>query len=70
LGKEANEETTRKENKFEKVGSPLDEERMKPIRVDELAKDSDMVRTDWRLPLMERIRDLGKITDKKTKRRF
>jgi ribonuclease HI len=66
-GKEANEESVTKENKFEKVGSPLDEERMKPIRVDELAKDGDTVRTDWRLPLMECIRDPGKITDKKIK---
>jgi hypothetical protein len=40
---------------------------MKPIRVDELAKDGDTVRTDWRLPLMECIRDPGKITDKKIK---
>jgi hypothetical protein len=41
---------------------------MKPIRVDELAKDGDTVRTDWRLPLMECIRDPEKITKKKTKR--
>jgi hypothetical protein len=57
-----------KENRFEKVGSPLNEEKMKSIRVDESAKDGDVVRTDWRLPLMECIRDLGKITDKKLKR--
>jgi hypothetical protein len=67
LGKEANEESGTKENEFEKVGSPLDEEKMKLIRVDELAKDGDMVLTDWRLPLMECIRDPGKITDKKIK---
>jgi hypothetical protein len=41
--------------------------KMKPIRVDESAKDGDAVRTDWRLPLMESIRDSGKITDKKLK---
>jgi hypothetical protein len=41
--------------------------KMKPIRVDESAKDGDVVRTDWRLPLMESIRDSGKITDKKLK---
>jgi hypothetical protein len=66
-GKKANEELVTKENKFEKVGSPLDEERTKPIRVDELVQDGDTVQTDWRLPLMECIRDLGKITDKKIK---
>jgi hypothetical protein len=67
-GKEANEESVTKINEFEKVGSPLDEEKMKSIRVDELAKDGDTVRTDWRLPLIKCIRDLGKITDKKLKR--
>jgi hypothetical protein len=41
---------------------------MKPIRVVQLAKDGDTVRTDWRLPLIECIRDPGKITDKKIKR--
>jgi hypothetical protein len=57
LGKEANEESGTKENKFEKVGSPLYE----------LAKDGDTVRIDWRLSLMECIRDLGNIMDKKIK---
>jgi hypothetical protein len=66
-GKEANEESVTKENKFEKVGSPLDEEKMKAIRVDESAKDGDTVRTDWRLPLMECIWDPRKIMDKKLK---
>jgi hypothetical protein len=56
-GKEANQESVIEESKFEKVGSPLDEEKIKPIRADESAKDSDTVRTDWRLPLMECIRD-------------
>jgi hypothetical protein len=67
-GKEASEVSGTKENEFEKVGSPLYQEKMKPIRVDELAKDGDMVRTDWRLLLLECIRDPGKITDKKIKR--
>jgi hypothetical protein len=43
LGKEANEESVTKENEFEKVGSPLDEEKTKQIRVDELAKDCDTI---------------------------
>jgi hypothetical protein len=66
-GKKANEESVTKENGFEKVGSPLDEEKMKTIRVDESAKDGDAVRTNWRLPLMECISDPGKITYKKLK---
>jgi hypothetical protein len=37
------------------------------IRVDDSAKDGDTVRVDWRLPLMECIRNPGKITDKKLK---
>jgi hypothetical protein len=67
-GREGNEESVIKENEFEKVGSSLDEEKTKLIRVDELAKDGDMVQTYCRLPLMECIRDPGKITDKKIKR--
>jgi hypothetical protein len=67
-GKEANEKSVTKESEFEKVGSPLDEEEMKPIRVDESAKDGDTVLTNWRLLLMECITDPGKITDKKLKR--
>jgi hypothetical protein len=67
LSKEANEESVTKENEFEKVGSPLDEEKMKSIRLDKSAKGGDMVQTDWRLPLMECISDPGKITDKKLK---
>jgi hypothetical protein len=34
LGKGVNEELVTKENEFEKVGSPLDEEKTKLIRVD------------------------------------
>jgi hypothetical protein len=45
-GWEANEESIAMENEFEMVGPPVDEEKMKPIRVDESAKDGDMVSTD------------------------
>jgi hypothetical protein len=45
-GKEASEESVTKENEFEKVGSPLDEEKTKLIRVDESAKDGDTIQTD------------------------
>jgi hypothetical protein len=65
--KEAKEESVMKKGEFEKVGSPLDDETTKLIRVDDLAKDGDTVRADWRLLLMECIRDPGKITNKKVK---
>jgi hypothetical protein len=42
-GKEANKESVTKENEFEKVGSPLDEEKTKSIRVDESTKDGDTI---------------------------
>jgi hypothetical protein len=50
--KEAKEESVMKKSEFEKVESPLDNEIIKPIRVDDSAKDGDTVRADWRLPLM------------------
>jgi hypothetical protein len=68
--KEAKEESVMKKREFEKVESPLDNETTKPIRVDDLAKDGDMVWEDWRLPLMECIRNLSKITNKKLKRQI
>jgi hypothetical protein len=46
LDKEAKEESVMKKSEFEKVGSPLDDETTKPIRVDDLAKDGDTVRAD------------------------
>jgi hypothetical protein len=67
LDKEAKEELVMKKSEFEKVGSPLDDEIIKPIRVDDSAKDGDTVRADWRLPLMECRRDPGNIMDKKLK---
>jgi hypothetical protein len=70
LDKEAKEESVMKKSEFKKVGSPLDNETTKPIRVDDLAKDGATVRADWRLPLMECIRDPGEITDKKLKRQL
>jgi hypothetical protein len=57
-----------KKSEFEKAESPIDDETTKPIRVNDSAKDGDTVRVDWRLPLMECIRNPGKIMDKKLKR--
>jgi hypothetical protein len=34
----------------------------------DLIKDGSTIQIDWRLPLLECIRDPGKITDKKVKR--
>jgi hypothetical protein len=68
--KEAKEESVMKKREFEKVESRLDNETTKSIRVDDLAKDGDMVWEDWRLPLMECIRNLSKITNKKLKRQI
>jgi hypothetical protein len=46
LDKEAKEESVMKKSEFEKVGSPLDDETTKPIRVDDSAKDGDTVQAD------------------------
>jgi hypothetical protein len=51
----------------EKDGSPLDEGRMKLITEGDSVKGGDTIRADWRLPLLEYIRDLRKTTDKKVK---
>jgi hypothetical protein len=37
----------------EKDGSLLDEAKTKPITESDSVKDSDTIRTDWRLPLLE-----------------
>jgi hypothetical protein len=52
----------------EKDGSPLDEGKMKPIMEGDSVKGGDTIRTDWRLQLLECIRDPEKTTDKKIKR--
>jgi hypothetical protein len=46
LDKKAKEESVMKESKFKKVGSPLDDETTKPIKVDDSTKDGDTVRAD------------------------
>jgi hypothetical protein len=52
----------------EKDGSPLNERKIKPITEGDSVKGGDMIWIDWRLPLLECIRDPGKTTDKKIKR--
>jgi hypothetical protein len=51
----------------EKDGSLLDKEKTKLITEGDSVKGSDMIQTDWRLPLLECIRDPGKTTDRKVK---
>jgi hypothetical protein len=42
--------------------------KMEPMKEYDSVKGGDMIQTDWRLPLLECIKDLGKTTDKKVKR--
>jgi hypothetical protein len=62
------EESITKKDEVEKDGSPLDEGKTKSITEGDSVKNGDMIRIDWRLPLLECIRDPGKTTDKKIKR--
>jgi hypothetical protein len=62
------EESVTKKVEVEKDGSPLDEGKMKLIMEGDSVKGGDTIRTDWRLQLLECIRDPGKTTDKKIKR--
>jgi hypothetical protein len=61
------EESVTKKDGMEKDGSPLDEGKTKPIMEGDSVKGGDTIRTNWRLPLFECIRDPGKTTDKKIK---
>jgi hypothetical protein len=61
------EESVMKKDEVEKDGSPLDEGKMKLIIEGDSVKGGDMIWTDWRLPLLECIRDTGKTMDKKIK---
>jgi hypothetical protein len=66
-GKEDNEESVTKKSESGNVGSPIDEEKMEPMKEYDSVKGGGMIRTDWRLPLLECIRNLGKTTVKKVK---
>jgi hypothetical protein len=68
LGKEDNEELLTKKSKSRNIGSPIDEEKMEPMKVCDLVKGGGTIRIDWMLPFLECIRDPGKSTDKKVKR--
>jgi hypothetical protein len=65
--KEDNEESVTKNCESGNDGSPIDEEKMELMKEDNLVKGGGMIRTDWRLLLLECIRDPGKTTDKRVK---
>jgi hypothetical protein len=67
-GKENNEESVTKKSESENVGSPVDEEKMELMKEYDSIKGGGTIRADWRLPLLECIRDPKKTTDKKVKR--
>jgi hypothetical protein len=50
------------------IGSPVDEEKMEPMKEYDSVKGGVIIRTDWRLPLLKCIRELGKNIDKNIKR--
>jgi hypothetical protein len=65
--KEDNEESVTKKSESGNVGSPVGEEKMELMKEYDSVKGGGMIRTDWRLPLLECIRDPRKTTDKKVK---
>jgi hypothetical protein len=67
-GEEDNEESVTKKSGSRNVGSPVDEEKMEPMKEYDSVKRGDTIQADWRLPLSKCIRDLRKTTDKKVKR--
>jgi hypothetical protein len=68
LGKEENEESVTKKSMYGNIRSPIDEEKMELMKEYDSVKGGGMIRSNWRLPLLECIRDPGKATDKKIRR--
>jgi hypothetical protein len=67
-GEKDNEESITKKSESRNVGSPVDEEKMEPMKEYGSVKGGDTFQTDWRLPFLECIKDPRKTTDKKVKR--
>jgi hypothetical protein len=67
-GKEDNKKSVTKKSESGNVRSPVDEEKMEPVKEYDSVKGGGTIRIDWRLPLLECIKDPGKSTDKKVKR--
>jgi hypothetical protein len=68
LVKKFQEESVTKQDEVEKDQSSLDEGKTKTILEDDSVTGGDTIRTDWRLPLLECLRNTRKTTDKKVKR--
>jgi hypothetical protein len=68
LVKKFQEESVTKQDEVEKDQSSLDEGKTKTILEDDSVTGGDTIRTDWRLPLLECLRNPRKTTDKKVKR--
>jgi hypothetical protein len=68
LVKKFQEESVTMQDEVEKDQSPLDEGKMKLISEDDSVTGGDTIRTDWRSPLLECLRNPRKTTDKKVKR--
>jgi hypothetical protein len=66
-GKEDNEELVTKKSESRDIRSPIDEEKMEPMKECNSVKGGGTIWIDWRLPLLECIRDPRKTTDKKVK---
>jgi ribonuclease HI len=67
LDKEDNEESVTKKSESGNDGSPVDKEKTEPMMEYDSVKGGGMIWTDWRLLLLECIRDPEKTTDKKVK---
>jgi hypothetical protein len=67
LGKENNEESVTKKSESGNVGSPVDVEKIEPMKEYDWVKGGGMIWTDWRLPLLKCIRDSRNTMDKKVK---
>jgi hypothetical protein len=65
---EDNEESVTKKSESENIGSPVDKEKIELMKEYDSVKGDDTIQTDWRLPLLNYIRDPEKTTDKKVKR--
>jgi hypothetical protein len=66
-GEEDNEESVTKKSMSGNVGTPVDEEKIEPMKEYDSVKGGGTIQTDWRLPLLECIRDPRKTMDKKVK---
>jgi phage-related protein len=67
-GEEEDEESVTNQSESWNVGSPVDEEKIKPMKEYDSVEGGDTIRIYWRLPLLKCIRDPGKTMDKKVKR--